>query len=234
MARSDIKTYDPINNRWVTEVSDNTSRTEDTTGTKKKKKKKKKSTDPNSARGKAEKQKNKSEYYTLSGNLSVLPTVKNIQIKTAQTLKLCGFGKWLSGKYYVSSITRRIDGSNGYSEDMEVLNPDFRKQIKKNTSVKKKAKKKKNKKKKQNQTKMLRLNKSANTANMMSAGTYESDYEKDENVRVYVVNSTGDTLWNIAKRFYGDSSKWTKLYDYDTGEKPDPLNIRMGMRIAIP
>ena len=238
MARNTVKVYDKDTRKWVTKNVDNTSK--DTSPAKTKsggsdnKSTESTATDPKSAKGKAKNKKKKIEYYTLSGSVNVLPTSQNIKIQPSQTISLQGFGKWLTGKYYVASVTRRIDGSAGYSETLEVFKPNFRQQIKQKTTNNKKAKSKNKttKKKKATTKKNLKFRK-LQTSSVRDVSAV-SENVREGNLHTYVINSTGDTLWNIAKRYYGDSSKWKRLYDYNTGETPDPLNLVMGMKIVIP
>ena len=46
-----------------------------------------------------------------------------------------------------------------------------------------------------------------------------------------VITKQGDTLWNLAKRFYDDGTKWRKIADIN-GLEEDNLNV--GMRLIIP
>lgn len=45
---------------------------------------------------------------------------------------------------------------------------------------------------------------------------------------------SGDCLWNIAKEFYGDGNKWTKIYDANKDEIEDPNLIYPGEVFYIP
>lgn len=44
----------------------------------------------------------------------------------------------------------------------------------------------------------------------------------------------GDTLWGLAKRFYGDGSKYTKIYNANKGTIKNPNIIQIGWVIKIP
>ena len=52
----------------------------------------------------------------------------------------------------------------------------------------------------------------------------------------YRVGSTdgGNTLWGIAKLFYGDGAKWPAIWEANKAAIPDPDVIRDGMLITIP
>lgn len=49
----------------------------------------------------------------------------------------------------------------------------------------------------------------------------------------YVVQS-GDTLWKIAKKKYGKSSKWRKIYKANKSTMSDPNKLRVGQVIVLP
>jgi hypothetical protein len=44
----------------------------------------------------------------------------------------------------------------------------------------------------------------------------------------------GDCLWNIAKRFYGDGSKYTKIYNANKDKIKNANNISAGQKLTIP
>lgn len=45
---------------------------------------------------------------------------------------------------------------------------------------------------------------------------------------------SGDTLWGIAKRYYGDGSKYTKIVDANKDKVSDPNNVPIGTVLIIP
>lgn len=49
----------------------------------------------------------------------------------------------------------------------------------------------------------------------------------------YTVKS-GDSLWNIAKKYYGDGSKWQKIYDANKSKIKSPSLIYPGQVFTIP
>jgi LysM repeat protein len=51
--------------------------------------------------------------------------------------------------------------------------------------------------------------------------------------KTYKVKS-GDTLWNIAKQFYGDGSKYTKIYNANKSKIKSPNLIYAGQVLTIP
>jgi nucleoid-associated protein YgaU len=52
-------------------------------------------------------------------------------------------------------------------------------------------------------------------------------------VRSYTVVS-GDTLWRIAERMYGNGSHYMKIYEANTGLLNDPDQIFPGQKLVIP
>jgi nucleoid-associated protein YgaU len=57
--------------------------------------------------------------------------------------------------------------------------------------------------------------------------------EEKERVEYYEIVS-GDTLGAIAKRFYGDASKYTRIQEANKELIPDPNKIYPGQKIKIP
>jgi len=50
---------------------------------------------------------------------------------------------------------------------------------------------------------------------------------------VHVVGP-GESLGSIAMRYYGDSSRWQRIYDANRAAIPDPNALRIGTRLTIP
>lgn len=164
------------------------------------------SSSKNTSGGKVEKKYNYIEVNTLSGTLNFIVNEETIKIKAGDTIKLKGLGKYLSGNYYVKDITRQI-GSNGYSHAATLIKTDVGASLK--TSTKSKDKKKPATKK------------------------VKSSNSKDNAKRTYTVKK-GDCLWNIAKRFYGNGSAYTRIYDANTNKIADPHWIYPGQVFVIP
>ena len=57
--------------------------------------------------------------------------------------------------------------------------------------------------------------------------------KEPENVRTHTV-SKGDTLWGIAKKYYGNGSQYTKIYDENTSQIANPNLIYIGQVLTIP
>lgn len=51
--------------------------------------------------------------------------------------------------------------------------------------------------------------------------------------KIYTVKS-GDCLWNIAKRFYGNGAQYTKIYNANRGKIKNPNLIYPGQKLTIP
>ena len=51
--------------------------------------------------------------------------------------------------------------------------------------------------------------------------------------RVHTVVS-GDTLTSIASKYYGDASKYTKIYEANKDTLPDPNSLKVGQKLKIP
>lgn len=159
--------------------------------------------------GKVEKKYNYIEVNTLSGTLSFIVNEKTIKLKAGDTVKLAGLGKYLSGNYFVKDITRQIS-SSGYAHSATLIKTDFGPSLKtttKSTKSKKKAK--------------------------VSTKKEKSSASKDNAQRTYTVKK-GDCLWNIAKKFYGNGSAYTKIYDANTKKIADPHWIYPGQVFVIP
>ena len=64
-------------------------------------------------------------------------------------------------------------------------------------------------------------------------GPTESSGSPDDGPRTYTVAS-GDTLWKIAERFYGNGSHYTKIFEANTDVLKDPDRIFPGQELVIP
>ncbi|HZR97887.1 MAG TPA: LysM peptidoglycan-binding domain-containing protein [Chloroflexota bacterium] len=53
------------------------------------------------------------------------------------------------------------------------------------------------------------------------------------NTAVHVVQA-GETLGQIALRYYGDANRWQVIYDANRGQLPSPNALAVGMRLTIP
>lgn len=55
----------------------------------------------------------------------------------------------------------------------------------------------------------------------------------ETSMRVYHVQ-TGDTLWGLANRFYGDSKHWRRILAANRNRVPDPRTLPVGIKLIIP
>lgn len=213
MGRSATMTYNPQTGKWTRNSGGGSSSSSGKKSSNKSNNSSKgsgdnlssKSSSKNTSGGKVEKKYNYIEVNTLSGTLNFIVNEETIKLKAEDTVKLKGLGKYLSGNYYVKDITRQIS-SNGYSHAATLIKTDVGASLK--TSTKSKDKKKPAKK-------------------------VKSSNSKDNAKRTYTVKK-GDCLWNIAKKFYGNGSAYTKIYDANTNKIADPHWIYPGQVFVIP
>ena len=70
-----------------------------------------------------------------------------------------------------------------------------------------------------------------------SKGTVKEVQEIAPEVKVQVTEYTvqkGDTLWKIAGKVYGDSTKWTRIYDANRDQLKNPNDLKVGRVLQIP
>lgn len=77
------------------------------------------------AKKEADKEYIEKEFTTLQGSLVLMPSEETMLIKIGDIISLDGFGKNLSGTYFVSEIERTIDSSSGYSMTLTVVKTAF-------------------------------------------------------------------------------------------------------------
>ena len=221
MARSSSYTYDPKTGKWTKKTTNsggsssggggNSKKTHSSTPSSSGSNLTSSNSNKNSSTGSTEKKYNYIEINTLSGTLNFIVTEETIKLKAGDTVKLKGLGSYLSGDYYVQDLTRQIS-SNGYSHSATLIKTDFGKSLKTSTSTTNKKTKKKTPKKQK---------KVASSPKASSAK------------RTYTVKR-GDCLWNIAKRFYGNGAKYTRIYDANTNKIANPNLIYPGQIFVIP
>lgn len=204
-------TYDPQTGKWTKNGGGSSSSKSNKSGSKSSSNSKSgdnltaSSSSKNDSSGQVEKKYNYIEVNTLSGTLNFIVNEDTIKLKAGDTVKLNGLGKYLSGNYYVKDITRQIS-SSGYSHSATLIKTDVGSSLK--TSTKSKDKKKPVKK-------------------------VTSSPSKSTAQRTYTVKK-GDCLWNIAKKFYGKGSAYTKIYDANTNKIANPNLIYPGQVFVIP
>lgn len=65
------------------------------------------------------------------------------------------------------------------------------------------------------------------------AAEKEAEAEAEEKVEIYVIQS-GDTLGKLAKKYYGKSSAYMRIFEANEGVISDPDKIYVGQTIRIP
>lgn len=77
------------------------------------------------AKKEADKEYIEKEFTTLQGSLVLMPSEETMSLKVGDIISLDGFGKNLSGAYYISEIERTIDSSSGYTMTLTVVKTAF-------------------------------------------------------------------------------------------------------------
>ena len=157
-----------------------------------------------SSTGSVEKEYNNIEINTLEGSLSFIATEETIKLKAGDTVKILGIGKFLNGDYYVKEVTRQ-NSSSGYTHNATLIKTDFGKSLKLNTSSNEKVEEK----------------------------TVSSTPKSSTAERTYTVKK-GDSLWKIAKEFYGNGAMYSKIFDANTNIVANPDRIYIGQVLVIP
>jgi hypothetical protein len=75
--------------------------------------------------------------------------------------------------------------------------------------------------------------KSNDTTPETTTSNRKTQDEKTNSGKTYTVKS-GDCLWKIAKQFYGDGAKYTKIYEANKDKISDPNLIYVGQVFTIP
>lgn len=160
----------------------------------------------------AEEEYNEIDYYNLQGSLNYIATPQTLKIKAGDTIEIKGIGKYLSGKFYVLSVSRKVD-SGGYSHTAEVIRPNFGVTVKYNTDK----------------------GGSNSSTNANKEESKPKEVQPVAPARTYTV-VRGDCLWSIARKFYGGTgAKYTVIYNANKGLiGPDPNVLYPGWVLTIP
>ena len=66
-----------------------------------------------------------------------------------------------------------------------------------------------------------------------AAGAGSATTSTSSSIRTYTV-VPGDSLSKISKQFYGDATKYMKIFDANKDKMPDPDHVRVGTQLVIP
>lgn len=161
------------------------------------------------------------EYHILTGRITLIVTKDTLKLKAGDTVYCKGFGKYLSGKYYINDITRTISTS-GFTISATLIRMNFGESLKSGGTVSDK-----------NTNKNYSDNIHTNTTSPKASADKTTVVSKKHQVR------KGDTLWSLAVKYYGNGSKYTKIAKANN-IKPTKKNgktiyiIKIGQYLTIP
>lgn len=69
---------------------------------------------------------------------------------------------------------------------------------------------------------------------MLSISTVYPKEKKTEVYTVWIWQETGDCLWNIAKKYYGDPYRWRLIYEANKDKILNPAKIYPKQKLLIP
>ena len=162
------------------------------------------------------------EYHILTGKITLIVTGDTLKLKAGDTVYCKGFGKYLSGKYYINDITRTIS-SSGFTTSATLIRMSFGESLKTGGTV---------------SDSHANRNYSPDTI-YNSATVKKATTNKTIVVKKYYTVQKGDTLWTLAVRFYGDGTKFTKIANANnipviTKNGKQYCNIKVGQKLLIP
>lgn len=131
----------------------------------------------------------------------------NLNIKAKKGVTLQGLGSKLSGLYFVESVEHTFD-SSGYTQQITVSRS-WKGESMKNTPV------------------------STTSTPSTPPKTDKPVVTPTVQTRTYTIKK-GDTLWAIAKKYYGKGSDYTKIFNANKDKIKDPNKIYPGQVITIP
>lgn len=172
-----------------------------------------------SATGSAEKKYNTIEYNILEGQIKFIATKETIKLTAGDTVKLNGLGKYLSGKYFVQDVTRKVD-KDGYTHYATLIKTDFGNSLKTASSSsssggssKPATKKKKTPAKKKTTTPAKKTTKTSK--------------------RVHYLKK-GECLWSVAAKYYGSGAKYPKIAKANNISPSQYTRLPIGLKLIIP
>jgi nucleoid-associated protein YgaU len=75
--------------------------------------------------------------------------------------------------------------------------------------------------------------KKADFSNVEGGSSATAPKTEEAKAEKYTVQS-GDSLWAISQRFYGNGNEWHKIYEANRGQIKDPDVIQPGWELDIP
>lgn len=158
---------------------------------------------------KAKKEYTKAEN-VLKGTLTVVP---DPTLKAKQTVMLEGFGGLLSGLYFVDRVTHTFS-NNGYAQSLEVSRNGFGNSLKKAMVT------------------QPIPTPPPDTRDDARAESKPAVQPKVE-TKTHTLRS-GDTLWSLAVKHYGDGTKWTKIAEANGIKQGEERRLSVGREIKLP
>lgn len=156
----------------------------------------------------------------LTGDLSVVP---NPNYKAKTTVLLQYLGNSLTGLYFVDTVTHTFNNEGGYTQSMSVSRNGFGSSLKSGSASKP-------------------VSSVAPTEGGLMNGSSDSSRPSGSTPpattptvekRTYTIKS-GDTLWAIATKYYGNGAKYKDIYNANTNIIKNPNLIYPGQTIVIP
>ena len=155
------------------------------------------------------------EENVLTGDLNVIP---NPNYKAKTTVLLQYLGKSLSGLYFVDKVTHSFSSDGGYTQTMSVSRNGFGATLKSGSANKS-------------------VDKVTPSQGGLMNGTGDTSRPAQTTpkveTRTYTIKS-GDTLWAIATKYYGNGAEYTKIYNANRNVISNPDLIFPGQTITIP
>lgn len=147
----------------------------------------------------------------LVGEMTVLP---NPYYKAKTTALLQYLGLNLTGLYFIDKVTH-VFSKSGYEQSLSVSRNGFGNTIKSGSASKS-------------------IQKVApTTGNLNISRNAPKPVAPKVSVRYYTIKS-GDTLWGIASRYYGNGAQYPKIYNANKNIIKNPNLIYPGQKIVIP
>lgn len=75
--------------------------------------------------------------------------------------------------------------------------------------------------------------KKADFSNVEGGSSATAPKPEEAQAEMYTVQS-GDSLWAISERFYGNGNEWHRIYEANRGQIKDPDVIQPGWELNIP